>query len=173
MNEIIKASEHAMTEAEFKPLLDGFMEKVNKKPNPSAIQRNPYSNNAQYIPIGILENALDSLFMGLWKTDNLNYSIELNSVICTIDLHFYHPITKQWLTRSGAGAVPVELDKETKQLNTKALHKNFPAAKAFAFRNAVQSIGDRFGRSLNRKEKYSYKADTHNYSNILADEKDV
>lgn len=168
---IYEINELAEFDANVKPLLDDFMKKLSLKPNEKVIKTNPFSQNAKYIPIEVIESALDSIFQGLWKVDNLQCSIQINSIVVSLDLHVLHPITRTWLTRSGIGAVPVELDKVTKEVNSKALHKNVPAAKAFAFRNAAQSLGRRFGRNLNRSFDFNFTEDTSNFKSIF-DEKD-
>lgn len=169
----IEMSELQAFDKAVKPYLDNFMEKLNADPNTKAIKKNPFANNAKYIPIEILESALDSIFRGLWKVENVKYSVELNSIVVSLDLSVFHPISMIWITRSGIGAMPIEQDKKTKELNNKALHKNVPAAKSFAFRNAVQSLGRRFGRNLNRDMDFSFKADTSNFDqtfNTTSDE---
>lgn len=156
--------EQIIKESEYKPFLDEFAKKLNKQPNPKVIKTNRFSQGAKYIPISVLESAMDSLFMGLWKTENMTYSIELNSIIVTMDVSVFNPVAKTWITRTGIGAVPIEISKATGELSAKALHKNAPAAKAYAFRNAVLSLGRRFGRNLNREFDFNFTPDTENFN---------
>lgn len=163
MNDIIKASEHAMTEAEFKPLLDGFQEKLSDKPDPKIVKT---FHGFKFLPIEVIEGRLDSIYSGLWKIDNLSYSIEINAVVVKLDLHVFHPVAKVWITRSGVASVPVQLDRDTQIIKSTALQKNIPAAKAIATKNAAQSLGRHFGRNLNRGWDVPFKPDTSNFENI-------
>ena len=156
-----------MSELEFKSQLDKFMEKLNKAPNQKAIKNN---NGVNYIPIEIIEAALDSIFMGLWSVENLTYSIEINAVVVSVDLKVFHPIAKTWIIRAGVGSVPVQMRRGTNDINPMALQKNIPAAKAFAVKNACQSLGRRLGRNINRGWDVPFKADTPNFTNLLQDE---
>ena len=155
--------ENIIKESDYKPFLDDFAKKLNKQVNPKVVKINRFSQGAKYVPISVLESALDSLFMGLWKTENMKYSVDLNSIIVSLDVSVFHPIAKIWITRTGIGAVPIEISKETHELSSKALHKNVPAAKSYAFRNAVLSLGRRFGRNLNREFDFNFTPDTENF----------
>jgi len=151
-------------EKEFKPLLDAFGKKLNEKPNSAIVKTNKYAGNAKYVPIQYMEALLDKLFMGLWEVVNINHTIDVNSVTVTLDLRVFHPVARIWITRAGIGSVPVEISKDTGKISSKALHKNVPAAKSFAFRNAAQSLGSRFGRNLNRENEITYTEDTNNFN---------
>ena len=88
--------------------------------------------------------------------------IVANAITVSGDLRFFHPYIKQWITRSGVGAIPLELKKgsganEAEMINSKAVSKNYPAANAEAFKNAAKTIGNMFGRSLNRDFNAEYK----------------
>jgi hypothetical protein len=156
---------------DIKPYLDKFQSKLDKDPNKSIIKSNKFSQGAKYLPIEVLETLLDSLYQGLWKIENLQWKQDLNAVTVSLDLAVFHPVAHIWITRAGIGSVPVEISKETKIISSKALHKNIPAAKSFAFRNAVQSLGRRFGRNLNRDIDTKIFVDTENFKSIF-DEKD-
>ena len=160
----VRASDLEKFEQEFKPLLDKFMEKLNMDVRKAAIKQN---NGVNYLPIEIVEAALDSIFQGNWKIDNLHYSIEINSVVVSLDLSVLHPVSKLWITRSGIGSVPVQMNKQTNQINPMALQKNLPAAKAFAFKNAAQSLGRRLGRNLNRGNDIPFISDSSNFDSIF------
>jgi len=138
--------------------IEGFLGLMNHKPNRSAIKTNKFANNAQYLPIEYYEMKLDEIFLGLWRSRCIGEGARVmgNAIIYDIEVDFFHPIYKQWLTRAGTGAVEIQLDAETKLVKGKALQKNAPAAKAEAFKNACKSIGRLFGRDLNRKDSKDF-----------------
>lgn len=137
--------------------LKKFNDVINQEPLPAWIKVNKYSDNAKYIPIRIIEDLLRSLF-GVYQTEIIGQPhIIGNSVVISVHLKVYHPVLKEWLTYSGVGAVPIELEKnatplEFDKIKSKALHKNIPAAKSFAVSNAAKSIGRIFGNDLNNDE---------------------
>lgn len=172
--------------------LENFTKATHKDPN--VVKSNQYSGGAQYVPIEELEMLMDEIFLGHWKTRTIEAArVVGDSIAYDLEVDYLHPVSGVWLTRAGSGAVPIELegDKKDRQgnilskgalnrldfekINSKAIHKNAPAAKAMAFRNAVQSIARMFGRDLNRdkarhyEKKYSkrvsLKAQDHGPSN--------
>lgn len=153
----------AQFETEMKPFIDRFQEKLNIKPDAKIIKVN---NGVKYIPIEIIEALMDKLF-GIWEITNLHYSIEVNATVVSLDVKVLHPIAKVWITRSGIGSVPVQLDRQTKEIKPMALQKNLPHAKAIAFKNACQSLGRSFGRNINRGWDIPFKSDTSNFTQIF------
>lgn len=147
-----------------------FNNYINSEPKKEWVKVNKYSDNAKYLPIRVVESLLRSFF-GVYQTEMIGQPhIIGNSVVVSVQLKVYHPILKEWITNAGVGAVPIEL-KATKKdkagnvieegaahaldfekLNSKALHKNIPAAKAFAVSNAAKSLGRIFGSDLNNDE---------------------
>lgn len=151
--------------------LVNFNRAVNMQPKAEWIKINKYSNNARYIPIRTIENLLRTVY-GVYQTEMVHEpKIIGNSVVCSIHLKVWHPILNEWITYAGTGAVPIELeaqkvDEKTGQIlkegarhaldfekiNSKALHKNVPAALSFAISNAAKKIGAIFGSDLNDDE---------------------
>lgn len=118
-------------------------------------------NGVNYLPIGYVESKLDSIYSGLWSIENIHTTIMLNSILVELELKVYNFIIGQWITRAGVGAVPVQLQKDKKvitpeDIQTFAIQKGAPAAKAFALKNAAQSLGVIFGRNINRTGDYEY-----------------
>ena len=118
------------------------------------VKQSPSSDKASYLPIGLIENQLDELYSGLWQTEG---TVELmgNSIVATVTLKVFHPTAKLWISRTGIGAKKVQLNKgaaamDTSQMKADAFEKGAPAAKSMALRNAAQSLGQVFGRNLNR-----------------------
>ncbi len=80
-----------------------------------------------------------------------------NSIVISVHLKVFNPILGTWMTYAGVGAVPIELKggsdpTDFSQMNSKAMHKNVPAALSFAVNNAAKKIGKLFGSHLNRNE---------------------
>lgn len=107
-----------------------------------------------YCSISYLEQTLDTLYLGLWEKRNITTQLLTNEIVVSMEVRVFHPVFQDWIARTGIGAVPIQQSKgskisemvETKIMN--AIHKNAPAAHAFAFKNAVQSLGNIFGRNL-------------------------
>lgn len=141
--------------------LEEFNKKLHEAPPKAEIQVNQHANNSRYIPISFLEMKLDEMFYGLWQTKNFRTQTVANEITGIIELEYFHPIAKHWITRTGAGAVMIQFKKDSditdignKIKNT--LAKDFPHLKAEAFRNACLSIGKSFGRDLNREYTDTY-----------------
>lgn len=137
--------------------LENFMVLINKEPEKKYAIVNKMAQGAKYLTIRYLEQKLDELFFGLWKSETTDTKVVGNEYVVTVQLSYFHPITGQWVSRTGIGSVPIQqkrgaaiTDLDAKYVN--ALQKNAPAAKAFAFKNAAKSIGPAFGRDLNAGE---------------------
>lgn len=167
MSEIIKVEdlkEQALTlyDENLRLQLNGFMNIVSTKPNPSVLKANPFANNAKYVPIGIIQMKLDQIFLGHWEWEITDTKILGNAICVTGVLRVLHPFTRHWIKRSGIGAIPFELKSgsnpnEAEKINAKAVTKNAPAANAEAFKNACKTLGNMFGRHLNRDFDANYK----------------
>lgn len=110
----------------------------------------------EYLPIGTVENELDSIYSGLWETTNEKFELVLNTIVCTLQLRVYHPIAQIWLHRVGTGGAQLQLASGQKQilpetLNHKAVGMAYKIAKEDATKNAAKSLGEIFGRNLNRE----------------------
>lgn len=141
--------------------IEGYLEHLHEPPKQKEQSVNKQAGGSLYIPIGISEMKLDTLTGGLWSTKNEKTQVIANELLISIEVDFFHPVAKVWLTRVGVAAVPIQqksnssiTDMDAKIKN--ALVKNYPAVKAQAFKNAVQSIGRTFGRDLNRSEQIEY-----------------
>ncbi len=137
--------------------IEQFQELLNKKPDKKSIRVNKFAGDSMYIPIGNIENRLDEIYSGIWSYRIDKVEMIGNSIICQIVLRVLHPIAKVWICRGGVGAVPVQLNKGEKELNfltckSDAFKKGVGTAKSQALRNAAQSLGEVFGRNLNRED---------------------
>ena len=138
-----------------------FQKKLNGEPDKNEVRENPYANKAKYLPISFVEMQLDEMFFGLWQTKDFTHQIVVNEVVGSIQLGVFHPVLKEWIWRTGAGATPIQMSRgagitevEKKIHNT--LVKDFPHLKAECLKNAARSLGKLFGRDLNRKFEDKY-----------------
>lgn len=121
------------------------------------------------IPISTVENELDEDFAGLWQIENFRWQVVANEIIGSLDLLVYHPIAHVWLKRSGSASVMIQQDSGAKidDIGAKkknALIKDFPKLEIMCIKSAAKKLGEKYGRSLNRKWMDSYEAV---YSNEL------
>ena len=142
------------------PFIEKFQMMLNQHPGKSEVKVNKMANNSEYVPIDIIEGLLDGLYNGLWQTENFRTSNIANEIVGSIDLKVFHPVAKEWLTRTGAASVMVQIAKdmplalENKIKNT--LTKDYPHLKAECIKNAAKSLGVRFGRNLNRGQENDF-----------------
>jgi len=137
--------------------LQEFNSLVMSPPRNTWVKTNKFSQNAKYLPIRIVEELLTGIFP-FWQVEQVGTTQILgNSIIISVNLKVYHPLLNQWLNFAGIGAVPIEVEKgahptDWTKLNSKAMHKNVPAAMSFAISNAAKKIGKIFGSHLNSTE---------------------
>ena len=149
--------------------LQDFKNLIKKNPSESWVKKNPYSQNAKYLPIRIVEELLGEIFPFFQIKQQGEPKVLGNSVVISVQLEVYNPILNQWMSYAGVGAVPIELEKpkydksgvqisgarnniDFEYINSKAMHKNVPAALSFAVNNAAKKIGRLFGSHLNSTE---------------------
>ena len=166
MNEVSKTDQLVWFKT-LKTELTEFVNTLKAEPPADQIKINTLANNSKYIPIGWVESKLDYLFHGLWETKNFQWSVIVNEIACSITLRVFHPIAGIWIERTGTAAVQIQLraeyemkdgqrvkkavdvlDVSKKIANT--VQKDLPHAKAEAVKNAARSLGESFGRNLNR-----------------------
>jgi hypothetical protein len=133
--------------------------KFLNEPVPSAMLK--INQGVNYVSIGYIENKLDEIYLHTWKTSNIKAYQLLNSICVEITLSVLDPVSGQWIERAGVGAVPIQTKKgeiliSPESLNTFAIQKGLPAAKAYALKNAAQSLGVIFGRNINRVEDFEF-----------------
>lgn len=150
---------------EFETKLEKFMLLLNDAPDKAVIQRR---NNFDYLPISILENALDEVFLGRWQTVDFKWQQIANEIVASMTLRVYNPISGEWIDRIGAGAVQIRMVSKDSQGNKTnivdiaeykikdTLGMDFPHLKSECFKNACKSLGALMGRNLNRKYTDAY-----------------
>ncbi len=152
----IKKIEDLVAKAENISGLQNFTELLNKAPDPKKVQVNKNANNSKYLPISSVEAKLDQLFFGLWETKNFKWTREVNEMVGSLELSVYHPVIKEWITKNGVGAVPIQQEAKTPIADIlakkykNALVKDFPHMEAECIKNAAKKFGKVFGRDLNR-----------------------
>lgn len=140
---------------------DEFQKLFSRKPAAAAIKKNKFANDSEYVEIGYIEMKLDQITKGLWNTEVKDVKLIGNSICVTIRLSVFHLSYKTWIHRDGVGACPIEVRKDASpvdfsQITAKAISKNLPVAKTEALKNAAKSLGNIFGRHLNRQFQHEY-----------------
>lgn len=162
---------------EFRAKLDGFTGRLSRTPDHKELQKTP-DGKAFYMPIDFIETTLDELFFGLWETKNFEYKTIANEVTGSITLRVFHPTAKTWIERTGAASYTIMVDAAPKNpdgtdilskqeknrwaLNIEnkkpnALDMGLPKLKTDCIKNAALSLGNIFGRNLNRTHKDTFK----------------
>ena len=167
MSDIVKKSETELMDNTIRVNAQNFQSLLHRQPKPEEVRSNIHANNSKYLPISFLEMTLDELFFGLWQTKRFNTKVIANEIVGEIELEYFHPTHKLWITRVGAGAVQIQMLSEKKggsgditdigQKIKNTLTKDYPHLKAECFRNACLGIGKAFGRDLNRDFEDQYK----------------
>jgi len=149
-------------EMQFLNRLQKFTASINRKP-PAVIEEKIDGKVLQHVPISAIEQLLRRLYFGQYTIEVVDYKQIMNEVTVHARLRVRHPVTNEWLTYDGLGSVQIQQYSGAKIgdiINTKignALHKNLPAAYAFAVKNAAKKIGKIFGADLMRKHEDEYK----------------
>lgn len=158
--ELQKIGGQALLVAETLENVHKFQTTLNGVPNPAEIKKNAAARDAKYIPIGEVEKLLDEMFAGLWQTHSFEWKVVANELVGSIVLEYFHPVVHVWMKRTGVGAVPVTMTSGSKvpeMLEKKIVNACVtvaPHLKAECVKNAARSIGQRFGRDLNRSTEY-------------------
>lgn len=143
-----------------------WMSKLNAPPETTKKQADykavPDNPDFDTIPIGVLENTLDEVYMGLWRTSSPTYQVVANEIIGSLILEVFDPLSKVWISRIGAGAVTIRQSKGSaitdigSKIKT-ALQMDFPKLYSMCLKNAAKTLGKKFGRDLNRKFEDTYE----------------
>lgn len=114
---------------------------------------------AQYISIDKIEFLLDYIFQE-WKVEILNVGQIFHSVYVTVRVHYLNPVTGEWSFHDGVGATKVQSDAKqpfsSDSIKAAGVQIGLPAAKSYAIKDAVEHLGDLFGRNINRADSPSF-----------------
>lgn len=127
---------------------------LNCNPKAEWIKQNKFANNSNYIPVGVIEYLLTSIFIK-WRLEVKTIQVIANSVVATVRLYVLDPITGDWDWQDGVGASPIQTKKDAaatdfSQVNTAAVQMAAPAAETYAFKDAAEKFGKLFGKDINR-----------------------
>ena len=112
---------------------------------------------ATYLPIAYQEAMADKMFLN-WNVTNEEYTQILNEIVCVVRITYTpsYPRAEE-LYCTGSAAHPIQMDSGAKphEIGTKkkanGLEYCLPAARSAAISKALESLGNIFGRNLNRK----------------------
>lgn len=129
---------------------------LNQQPPASWVKQHPFAKGVSYLPIDKIEMLLTRIFQQ-WKVEVIKTEQLFNSVAVTVRLHYRNPLTGEWLSHDGVGAVGVQTDKgaaasDLNAIKHDAIMKALPAAKSYAIKDAAENIGALFGANLNRRD---------------------
>lgn len=139
---------------------DEFLKVVNQEPPKQFVKNHPLAPGVRYIPIDKIEMMLTKIFQQ-WRVEILSSGQLLNAVYVNVRLHYKHPISSDWTSQDGTGAMAIQTDKGENASNLSAVKSNaimlaLPAAKSYAIKDAAENIGKVFGRDLNRKDTMAF-----------------
>lgn len=157
---------------QIKAPLDNFLKRVSTKPKNTAVKKNQFANNAEYLEIGYIQAELDRVYHGLWSWQISQVQSIINGIMVAGTLKVFHPVTQMWIERSGVAFKQYQLKKDVTEpvpanLSAKALERDIPIANAEAFKNACKSLGNAFGRNLNRNFDFEHIPDEKILENLI------
>jgi hypothetical protein len=138
---------------------------LNREPDPKELEPTP-DGRAKTLPISFIEMTLDELFED-WGTRNFTTKVIGNEVCGELELWAINPVTGREITRVGAAAIVIQVDKVPEGLDGQernrwalnpdnkkpnALDLGYPKLKAECVKNAALSLGKIFGRDINRQK---------------------
>ena len=168
--DVIQRSRMKEEEDAFFARLQRFTSILNSDVEADKLQQHPVAKKAKYLPISFVEMAMDELFFGHWCTENFRWQVVANEVVATMTVRFKHPVSKEWLSRTGAAGYQIMVDTipedQKKKMSRQEVNAwandvmnkkpsalemgGFASLKADCFKNACLSIGRYFGRDVNR-----------------------
>lgn len=137
---------------------------LNQQPKQEWVDTNKWANNSKYIPVGVMEWLMTSLFPD-WYMEVMEHKQICNSITAHVRVFYFHPILKIWLHMDGVGACPLQTNEGASPMDAQAIKSNavqlaLPIAESYAFKDAVEKLGKIFGKDMNRKH-------TMDYSNLI------
>jgi hypothetical protein len=161
--------------------IEGFRKLINELPPAQFLEKTP-DGRADSVCISYIEAKLDEIYLDQWGMEDETVQFFANEAIMSATLWVIHPVTGRKITRLGCAAIQIMVDKvpdnikyDAKAKNTwaldmankkpNALTLNFPKLRALTLKNAAKSLGNVFGRNLNRKLEDT--PDESFYSNVF------
>ena len=157
MNETYKFSNRA----EYIKSLDSIL------PPDFVQKRDVGSGTHAYYPQAIKESVADMIFQ-YWNVIDEKYMLLANELVCTVKIAFLpnYPESYEQIC-TGSAAIPVQMDAQSKpsdfpaKKKLNALEYNLPAVRSEAMSNALGTLGNIFGRNLNRKLNQKQKLESN------------
>lgn len=160
MSDLIKAISSELLE--HKKNVEAYNKLLDTNPPNSWVKKHPMHNNVKYLPIQVHEELLRRIFQ--------EYNIEVkevqqlfHSIQVTVRVNYLHPVTNKWLFVDGVGAQNVQTDKgqsasDLSKVKSNAVMLAVPAAKSYAIKDALETLGALFGGNLNRKDVVTFNS---------------
>lgn len=143
---------------------------LNQPPPEKFIKKHPFVNidvvnpetgektkqPLQYIPVDKVKFLLTRIFQE-WDSEIIEFKQLFNAVSVQVRLKVKNPVTGNWISRDGVGAVGVQTDKgasasDLSAIKQDAVMKALPAAESYALKNAAEKLGYLFGASLQKTD---------------------
>ena len=146
---------------------------LNQPANPKWLEPHPFAKRkvrqsdgstkdekAVYLPIARQEWLMTRIFIN-WYVEILDWKLVANSVGVTVRVHYQNPIDGQWKHTDGLGAVALQTDAgagatDFMKLKSSSVQMALPAAESYAFKDAVEKLGNIFGKDANRLDPINY-----------------
>jgi hypothetical protein len=114
-----------------------------------------------YLSIDKVRFMLTRLFV-TWNVEVRQVQQMVNSVVCTVRLHYKHPITKEMRYQDGVGGFPIHTKSKKgamdwNEVNFDSVQKAAPNALTFAEKNAAKKIGCIFGMDMGKEDTMNYE----------------
>lgn len=132
---------------------------LNTPPNAAWIKKHPFTGVA-YLPVDKVEYMLDRIF-GRWRKEVRSLQQIENAVVAVVRLHYWNPSSNEWDWHDGAGAMPIQVEKDSKASNmadikAAAIQLAAPASVSYALKDAADNLGKLFGRDITRKDTVAW-----------------
>lgn len=119
-----------------------YVTALNKEPTPEMIievKKKDGTLDYKFIPKSILQKEILSIYGGSDQWEMIRDTVGKDGLWGTGILKVKHPVTGEWITKSGMGALRHE----------KNMKLNYPSLEAQCFKNACKKLGVWFGQTLN------------------------
>lgn len=163
MTQIVKKQiNEIVSDIELKERIGEFQYKLNAKPPKDWIKKHPFIKEYHYLPIERVEFLIRTLFQQ-WEWKVNDYKVIANSITVHGTLKVLDPVTNNWLSYDGLGAVDIQLKSgsnatEMNNIVSGAIMKGLPSAESYALKDAAEKLGTIFGGDLNRKDEIVFKS---------------
>lgn len=144
--------------------IESFKSALNKAPSKGWIKSRSLggSKSSKYVPLFVQQAVADKFFR---ECDVISeeYQVIVNEILCVVKLSIlpdYPDAEHRYIT--GVASKPIQMDSGASTAKfplgkkTNAVEYNAPAAKSAAISNALTTLGNIFGRNLNRDVRDDY-----------------